>query len=453
MVAAVGGRVAENSKLTDWLTRAHPAVFSAFAILAAFSTYFSMYAFRKPFAAGSYLGEPKVLIDLSGFHLAPEGLDPDEVVFGALVTYKTLAVMSQVFGYATSKFLGIKVISEMTPSKRAWMIAACMSVAWGSLALFALIPAPYNLAALFMNGIPLGMIWGLVFGYLEGRQVSEVLGAGLSLSYIVASGAVKGLGSKLLDVGVPEFWMPFVTGAFFVLPMAFFVYLLSSLPPPTEEDERLRTKREPMNGKARTDFFMAYAPGLIPLTLLYVLLTAYRDIRDNFAVEIWKGVGYDDPSFIMMVSEWPVAFGVMLGLALLYTVQDNRKALIAVHALMAFGTALIGIATLLYQAELITPAAWMVLLGLGLYLAYVPYGCVLFDRLIAALGVAGTAGFLIYLTDSAGYFGAVSLMLYRDLVAPDQSWVEFFATLSYATSGVCTTLFLVAMFYFGRKTS
>lgn len=423
-----------KDKISHWLSGAHPALFSAYAIVAAFSTYFSMYAFRKPFAAATYDAEPTLTI------------------LGAVVTYKTVAIMCQVMGYATSKFVGIKVISEMKPDRRAQTIALCMAVAWGSLLLYAVIPRPYNLVALFFNGLPLGMIWGLVFGYLEGRKVSEVLGAGLSLSYIIASGAVKSVGKYLLAWGVPEFWMPFTTAAMFTLPMAFFVFLLAALPPPTAEDERLRTKRAPMQGPERVAFFKRFAPGLIPLTVLYVALTAYRDFRDNFAVEIWAALDYDGQPEILALSELPVAVGVMGGLALLYLVKDNRSALLWVHALMATGTALLGIATAAFQMGWIDPAVWMILLGLGLYLAYVPYGCVLFDRLIAAVGAVGTAGFLIYLTDSAGYFGAVALMLYRDLGAPELSWLDFFISITYATSALCTTLFLISMAYFARRT-
>ena len=102
------------------------------------------------------------------------------------------------------------------------------------------------------------MIWGLVFGFLEGRKVSEVLGVGLSASYILASGVVKGIGKQLMNAGVPEFWMPFAVGACFAIPMAVFVYLLASLPPPTDEDIAARTKREPMDGEARKRFFMTY---------------------------------------------------------------------------------------------------------------------------------------------------------------------------------------------------
>ena len=42
--------------LTRWLERAPSWLFASWAIAAAFSTYFCMYAFRKPFAAASYEG-------------------------------------------------------------------------------------------------------------------------------------------------------------------------------------------------------------------------------------------------------------------------------------------------------------------------------------------------------------------------------------------------------------
>ena len=41
-------------KIQKWLEGQPAHIFSIFAIVAAFSSYFSMYAFRKPFAAGSY---------------------------------------------------------------------------------------------------------------------------------------------------------------------------------------------------------------------------------------------------------------------------------------------------------------------------------------------------------------------------------------------------------------
>jgi hypothetical protein len=418
-------------RVTAMLSRTHPAVFSFYAIVAAFSTYFCMYAFRKPFAAGTFEGQV-------------------ELPYVGSLSYKTLFIVSQVLGYCLSKFLGIKIISELPGAKRAAAIFLVIFVAWASLLAFAVVPAPYNAICLFVNGLPLGMVWGLVFGFLEGRRLSEILGAGLSASYILASGVVKSIGRMLIDSGVSEYWMPFFVGAIFAVPMGIAVTMLSNLPPPSPEDEAARSKREPMDGTARKTFFLKYFVGLTALTGLYILLTAYRDFRDNFAVEIWAELGYSGSPEVLATAEIPVTVGTLVVLALLMLIKDNRKALLAVHAIMAAGTGLIGVSTVLWQLGIISPGAWMVCLGLGLYVAYVPYGCVLFDRLIAAVGAVGTAGFLIYVTDAFGYLGSVALMLYKDLGQAELSWLEFFTTFSYVTAVACTGLFVVSLVYFAR---
>ncbi len=414
--------------VTRWLSGAHPAVFAAWAILAAFSTYFCMYAFRKPFAAASFADGTGVL-----------GLD-----------LKSLYVISQVCGYCLSKFVGIKVISEIPAQRRALGIAAVMGVAWGALLLFAVLPPPYNAICMFINGLPLGMVWGLVFGWLEGRKLTEVLGAGLSASYILASGAVKSVGAKLLQAGVPEVWMPAAAGALFALPMVGFVWMLAQLPPPTAEDEAQRSHRAPMDGAARWAFVRRFAPGILTLTGLHILLTSYRDFRDNFSREIYDAVGLAGDTAVFATAEVPVAAGVLVVLALMALIKDNRKALVAIHLIMAGGCALIGASTLMWTSGLIGPVTWMILVGLGLYIAYVPFGSMLFDRLFAATGAVGTAGFLIYVTDAFGYLGSVGLLFFKNFGFKELSWLDFFLQASYATAVVCGACFVFAAAYFGK---
>jgi len=419
--------------LTRWLERATPAVFSTYAILAAFSTYFCMYAFRKPWAAGTFEGSA----DLS---IMPE------------MDLKILYVISQVLGYCLSKFIGIKVISELSAAKRAVAILVVIAFAEFALLLFAITPAPWSAFCLFLNGLPLGMVWGLVFGFLEGRKLSELLGAGLSASYIIASGVVKAVGRSLMvDHGISEYWMPFVTGLLFAIPLVVCVFLLSKMPPPNEEDIASRTKREPMDAAARKAFIVRFFPGLFFLTVLYFFLTAYRAVRDDFAVDIWIALGYESKPSILATSEMWVGFGVLAILAAFIGIRNNRKALLIIHGVMVAGSALVGILTYLWQIDVIGPEAWMIGIGLGLYLAYVPYGCMLFDRMIAALGVVATAGFMIYVTDAFGYLGNIIVLLYKNFFQRDVSIFEFFISFSYLTSVVCVVCFLASLIYFARK--
>jgi hypothetical protein len=98
---------------------------------------------------------------------------------------------------------------------------------------------------------------------------------------------------------------------------------------------------------------------------------------------------------------------------------------------------------------------WMVALGTGLYLAYIPFNCFLFDRFVAVagpyVGVSANAGFLIYLADSAGYTGSVGLLLVKHFYAPDISWLNFFIEAIYATAFVGGGLVVSSWLYFQWK--
>lgn len=423
------GQQSPQHPLTHWLSKQSSLIFAIYAIAAAFSCYFCMYAFRKPFTAVAYENSPILW-----------GLD-----------YKIALILAQLFGYTVSKFLGVKVISELNPNHRPFALIGLIGFAELTLVGFALTPTSWGPAWLFLNGLPLGMIWGLVFGFLEGRTLTEVLGAGLSASYILASGVVKSAGRGIMTWGIDERWMPATTGLMFLLPFVLCVYLLWRLPPPNAEDEALRTKRAPMDGASRWAFFMDSALGLCLLTGLYVILTAYRDFRDNFAPELWSALGYGQAPEIFAYSELPVAFGVLIALALLVKIKDNFKAMIVVHWVMLGGCFLIGGSTLLAQYELISGALWMILVGLGAYLAYVPYGSMLFDRLIAAIGFVGTAGFMIYVTDAFGYLGSIGINLYKNFGSGNLSWLAFFRQLSYFTSIFCGICFIGSLLYFSAR--
>lgn len=119
---------------------------------------------------------------------------------------------------------------------------------------------------------------------------------------------------------------------------------------------------------------------------------------------------------------------------------------------MAGGTLLLGLSTLLLHVGWISGFQWMVLVGLGAYLAYVPFGSVLFDRLIASARAVGTAVFAIYVADAMGYTGTISVMLYSDLAQAGVSRLDFFHGLTYFMSVLGTALLLTSCVYFLRKT-
>lgn len=419
-----------HNTITQRLARANPLVFTAVAGLAGFCAYFSMYAFRKPFTAATFDVVP-------GWRL--------------VLDYKIALVLAQAAGYALSKMIGVKVISELPPARRGGAILALIGLSWLALVGFAIIPPPWNVPMLFLNGLPLGMIWGLVFGYMEGRRVSEVLGSILCASFILSSGVVKSVGAWLMDAHhVSQFWMPAATGAVFTPLLLVSVWLLGQLPGPNAEDEAERVRRAPMTAQERAAFLKAYAPGLVLLVASYVLLTAFRDFRDNFAAEIWTALGYGGEAGIFTASEFPVAMISLAAMAAVILVRDNRRALMVIHGLVVAGFVLLGVATLAFQARLISPLVWMISAGAGLYIGYTPFNAVLFDRLIAFSGRVATAGFLIYVADASGYLGSFGLLLWRNFGGGGLDWLQFFVLSAYVTSVLGALLVAAAAVYFRR---
>jgi hypothetical protein len=406
-------------------------MFVTFAGLAGFCAYFSMYAFRKPFTAATFDHVPG---------------------WGFQFDYKIVLVLAQVAGYAVSKLFGVRFIAETPADRRGRLIIGLILAAWLSLILFALVPPPWNVAALFLNGLPLGLIWGLVFGYMEGRRTSEVLGAILCASFILSSGVVKSIGKWLMeDLHVGPFWMPAAVGALFLPVLFVSVWALSQIPPPDAGDEALRVRREPMDRRQRSAFLARWGLGMALLTASYVLLTAIRDFRDNFAAEIWTGLGFGSESAVFTASELPVAVASLLVMAAIIVVRHNLKALMVIHAVVIAGFAVLGLSTLAFQAHLLAPLPWMILTGAGLYMAYTPFNAMLFDRMIAVGGQVGTAGFLIYIADASGYLGSAALMLYRNFGAARMDWLRFFIDLAYGTSVAGLVLVGLASVYFLRQ--
>lgn len=409
------------SLVSKKLSAAGPTAFSAYCIVAAFGTYFCMYAFRKPFTAGTF----------------------EDVVWLGL-GYKTVLVASQVAGYTFSKFLGIKFVSEMPAPYRAVSILVLIAIAEAALLLFAITPPPYNFIWLFVNGLPLGMVFGLVIAFLEGRQLTEALAAGLCASFIIASGVVKSVGRTLIqDWGFTEYWMPFVTGLLFVVPLLVAVWMLAQIPPPTAQDIERRSKREPMDKAARRDFFRRHSLGLTGLLAIYVLLTLGRSLRDDFAVEIWRDLGVSDEPDVFARSEFWVMIGVVVINGLVMLIRDNRKAFLASIGLLSLGFAIVMAAIAGHSSGRMSPMAFMVTLGLGMYIPYVAFHTTVFERMIAAFRETGTIGYLLYLADAIGYLGYVGVMVFRNTVSGEVDFLGLLIWVSLFIAIVSTILTLL----------
>ncbi|MDV7696606.1 DUF5690 family protein [Chryseobacterium soli] len=399
------------------------------AALAAFGVYFCMYGFRKPFTVASF-----------------EGLS----YFG--VEYKVLIIIAQVVGYFISKFIGIRFISELKPEKRIFYLFFFIAIAELALLGFAVVPAPYNIIFMFMNGIPLGMIWGIVFSYIEGRKTTEIIGLFLCSSFVVSSGFTKSIGKFLMDTfTISEFWMPFAAGLVFIIPLLFFGWMLEKLPQPDEEDIALKNKRQPLHKTERKALIRQFFIPLVCITVLYISLTVLRDFRDNFNREIWDDMHSKFDSSIFTLTEIPIAVMVLLILSCMVKVKNNQKAFTYYHYILFAGIGTVGISTYLFQSGSLPPFPWMVLSGFGMYICYIPFNGIYFDRMIAAFEIKGNVGFLIYFVDSFGYLGSVLILLYKNFGSAQTSWLSFYIQLNYIIVAAALISSVVAFLAFRKK--
>jgi len=414
--------------VSAWLTRQPRLLFVLWAVAAAFMAYGCMYAFRRPFSVAEYKG------------IAAWGYD-----------YKPLATVAQILGYTMSKFLGIKFVSEAKPGKRILAIALLIGIAEGALLLFAIIPHPWNLAAIFLNGLPLGMVWGLVFSFLEGRRVTEPLGLGLSISVIFSSGWVKSAGAWTMSVwGVGQFWMPFVTGALFIPLLTLALWMLAQLPPPDAEDIAARTLRVPMDKTARHKFLREHWLGISLLVGAYVLLMTYRDLRDNFMVNILSENGVvATPSDFANIED-RVGLIVILLLCGLVFFRSNRAALIAKGLLVSGGAVALGIATWMHSHGMMGARGWLITAGIGLYVGFIPFQSIFFDRVLATVRTPATAVFLIALGDSYGYLSTISLYLIETFKLLNLPWSVLLTDGSYVLAVLVPTCTMAGVVHFLR---
>jgi len=409
----------------------HELFWVIWRVTAAFGSYFAMYGFRKPFTAGVYA----------------------ETLFWGL-SLKTVLVTSQVAGYALSKFIGIKIIAEMPAQRRAWTMLWLILFAEGALILFGVLPRPWNVVCLFLNGMPLGMVFGLVMGFLEGRRLTELLTAGLCASFILADGVTKSVGAWLLAQGITEDWMPSVAGLLFLVPFCICVAMLAQIPPPSREDIAARCERFPMSRTERWAFLYRYGIGLFPLVLMYLVVTIVRSIRADFAPEIWQGLGSPAVPGTFTYSEILVALGVLAVNGGMVLIRDNRQAFLAALMTCGLGFGLLMLALLARRGGHLNDFTFMVLIGLGLYLPYVAMHTTVFERLLGMTRERGNIGFLMYVADSVGYLGYVTVMLARNYLNVANDMLGLLTAACWLTIAISACSLIMSWWYFaGLKTT
>ena len=387
---------------------------------AALLSYSLVYALRKPYTAASFEG------------LSLMGID-----------YKVAVTTIQILGYVIAKFFGIKIISELKKENRFRFFVGSAVLAEISLLLFGMFDAPFNAFAMFLNGLSLGCMWGIIFSFIEGRKITDILASLLGVSMVFSSGLSKSVGLFVInDLGIDQFWMPAIIGGVALPLLVFMGYMLKKLPRPTEEDIALRNERVVLDSKGRKSLFLKYAPILTLLFVANFMLLVFRDVNEDFLVYI---LDMSNQSSWMFARVDTVVTLIVLGiLGLFMFCKSNIRVLLSLIFIVVAACLVMTYVSFNYAVLDLEPVVWLFIESLSLYIAYLTFQTIFFDRFIACFRIKGNVGFFIAMIDFIGYMGTVTLLFTKELFAVDVEWFAMFNHIAGFVGAVCAVLFTLA---------
>lgn len=409
--------------------RLSDALFILWAGGAALLSYSLVYALRKPFTAASF-----------------DGLD----FFG--MDYKTATSIVQISGYFLSKLIGIKVISELKQANRLKFIILSVAVAELSLVLFGWLPRPFNVCALFFNGLSLGCMWGVIFSFLEGRRVTDLLASLMGLSIAISSGTAKSVGLFVMNhLHVSEFWMPAFIGAFAFPLLSLLGWLMTRMPQPTAADKALRTERVTLDHRARIHLFKSFMPVLLLLFFANLFITVLQDIKEDFLVKILDVEAAGLSSWVFAKVDATVTLIILFVFGLMSAVRSNIKVLCLLLVLVTCGTLTLSLLAFHYHEWQLSPTTWLFLQSLSLYTIYLSFQTLFFERFIACFRIKGNVGFFIITLDFIGYTGTVLVLLFKEFSNFAIDWLDFYNLMSGYVGIVCSIAFVCSAVYLIRR--
>lgn len=405
------------------------ALFIVWAGGAALVSYALVYALRKPFTAATFEG------------LEFLGMD-----------YKTATSIVQIAGYVLSKLLGIKLVSELQRRHRLPFLIGSVAMAELSLLAFGLLPVPWNIVALFFNGLSLGCMWGVIFSYLEGRRLSGVLASVMGMSIACSSALAKSAGLYLIrDLGVDPFWMPAVIGGVAFVLLVVLAFALNALPDPSAEDRAACAERVPMDGRQRRQIFLRFAPLLTMLFAANLFVTVIRDIKEDFLVNIvdtsqlsaWAFSGVD-----------AVVTAIILLLFLAVSlIRSHLNVLCTLLVLVLVSMFALVYVAWNYDWLALSPLAWLFVQSLGVYTAFLSFQTLFFERFVACYHIRGNVGFFIVTIDFIGYVGTVGVLVFKELFAGELDWLAFYNSMVVWLGLASCLLFVGSLLWLARGRS
>lgn len=104
-----------------------------------------------------------------------------------------------------------------------------------------------------------------------------------------------------------------------------------------------------------------------------------------------------------------------------------------------------------YDALQLPTLYWLFLQSLSLYIVYLSFQTLFFERFIACFKIKGNVGFFIATIDFIGYTGTVCVLLFKEFCSPDINWMEFYNQFSGWVGIVCSIAFIGSAIYLMQR--
>ncbi|OYZ43396.1 MAG: hypothetical protein B7Y19_09785, partial [Sphingobacteriales bacterium 24-40-4] len=132
-------------------------------------------------------------------------------------------------------------------------------------------------------------------------------------------------------------------------------------------------------------------------------------------------------------------------------IKENKFAFLMNLVVNLFSGVFLLVITVLLMLNKFDPVHWMILSGFAMYLPYIIFHTVYFERWIAYFKIKSNIGFLMYISDAAGYLGSTFILLFKNFNSYQISWIDFFKISGLATSILIIILSVLTFFYFKKQ--
>ena len=143
---------------------------------------------------------------------------------------------------------------------------------------------------------------------------------------------------------------------------------------------------------------------------------------------------------------------IILGIfAMMSLINSNYRVLQVLLAMVIGGAGTISYLAFNYDALQLPTLYWLFLQSLSLYIVYLSFQTLFFERFIACFKIKGNVGFFIATIDFIGYTGTVCVLLFKEFCSPDINWMEFYNQFSGWVGIVCSIAFIGSAIYLMQR--